>query len=266
MAEVWKDFEIDCTNYLNRKFGAYAKFTHLGEEDSTRPDILVETKTGKRFYIDAKHSPAQCGQFVLLPNIATTSFDYSPRNVNHLNAYAQIIMRHMNTDFDAFREAGTAGKDIILPNRASENVFSNWVIDTYSRKGAKFFITNNYTLLPIERFQAYFNITAKYRIKRSGSSAVGHTRHSMVRSYIHPTDYSIKAFRADGEKLFVTATRNIHNQRFILQGYEYMFSQRGAEYEIRKLSNTYNANVIFSIEKKPGVASMPDSEFIRSLK
>lgn len=265
MDEVWKDFEINCTNYLNSRFGAYAKFTHLGAEDSTHPDILVETNTGKSFYIDAKHSPAQCGQFVLLPNIATASFDYSPRNVNRLNAYAQVIMRHMNTDFDSFREAGTAGKDIILPDHANQNVFSNWVIDTYSRKGTKFFITNDYIILPIEHFQAYFNISAKYRIKRSGSSAVGHARHILVRSNVHPADYSIQSFRADGDKLFVTSAKNIHNQRFILDGYEYMFSQRGAEYEIRKLSNTYNANVIFSIEKKPDVVSISDAEFIHAL-
>lgn len=55
----WEGFEIQCTDYLNRRFGAYARFIHQGGADSTVPDILVETKGGKSFYIDAKHSPAQ---------------------------------------------------------------------------------------------------------------------------------------------------------------------------------------------------------------
>lgn len=54
----WMDFEIHCTDYLNDRFRAYAHFIHQGGADSTVPDILVETKHGNSFYMDAKHSPA----------------------------------------------------------------------------------------------------------------------------------------------------------------------------------------------------------------
>lgn len=264
MAELWKEFEIECTNYLNKKFGIYATFTHLGEEDSTHSDILVETNSGQSFFIDAKHSPAQCGQFVLLPNIETSSFDYSPRNVNKINSYARQIIEYMNSDFDSFREAGTSGKDIDIPN--STDIFSSWVIDIYANKGTRFFITNDFTLLPIEHFNSYFDITAKYRIKRSGSSAAGKSRHNLIKENISKSPFFINGYRKDGDKLFVSSSRNIHNSRFILGRYEYMFSQRGEEYEVRKLSNTYNANVIFSIEKKFGVRGLSDAEFISALK
>ena len=264
MPELWKEFEIDCTEYLNQKFGDYATFTHQGEEDSTRPDIYVETKSGKSFYIDVKHSPAQCGQFVLLPNIETSSFDYSSRNVNRMNTYAQKIIENMNSDFDAFRNAGATGKSINMTD--GEDTFSNWVIDIYRSKGVQFFITNDFTMLPIDRFKTYFNISAKYRIKRSGSGAVGHSRHALIKDSINASDYFIQSYRDDGDRLFVTASKNIHNQRFILGRYEYMFSKRGNEYEIRKLSNTYNANVIFSIERKPQVNGLSDEAFIAALK
>ena len=66
----WENFEIDCTNYLNKKFGKYAKFIHQGGADSTVPDILVKAQNGSSFYIDAKKSPAQCGLIVLLPDYA----------------------------------------------------------------------------------------------------------------------------------------------------------------------------------------------------
>lgn len=255
---IWEDFEIECTDYLNRRFGAYAHFMREGGSDSTVPDIFVETKNGDRFYIDAKHSPAQCGQFVLLPDIESGEFVYSPQNANRINTYARRIMEYMNADFDAFRDAGTAGKDIDIPDK--DEIFSNWVIETYREKGARYFITNDYTILPIERFKHYFEITAKYRIKRSGSSAVGKSRIRDVLSFIE-NNYSIEDYRIDGDKLFTISRHHLHNERFVLRAYEYMFSLRDAEYEIRKLSNTYNANVIFSIKKKPGVSGMSDAEF-----
>lgn len=261
---IWEEFEIQCTDFLNKRFGAYARFFHQGGADSTVPDILVKTNTGNSFYIDAKHSPAQCGQFVLLPNLETKTFEYSHLNVNRLNKYAEKIMNYMNADFDAFREAGTAGKDIDMPN--GSNIFSDWIIQTYKDKGAEFFITNNYTILPIERFRDYFEVSAKYRIKRSGSSNVGKSRLNPVMDYISSHDYIITDSRVVGDKLFVVSPQQLHNHRFILRGIEYMFSLRKDEYELRKLSNTYNANVIFSIKHKPSTPSMSETEFINYLK
>lgn len=259
---TWEAFEIECTDYLNDTFHDYADFTHHGGSDSTVPDIHVTTKSGVSFYIDAKHSPAQCGQFVLLPDIATNTFRYSSQNVNRINAYASKIMDYMNHHFDAFREAGTSGKDILMSGK--ENVFSNWIIQAYKDKGVRFFITNNHTILPIERFQQYFEVSAKYRIKRSGSNSVGKSHIPMVRDYINNMDYVIRNSRTDNDKFFVISPENLHNQRFILRGYEYMFSLRDSEYELRKLSNTYNANVIFSITQKSQMGLSKD-EFIKMI-
>ncbi len=200
------------------------------------------------FYIDAKHSPAQCGQFVLLPDLDSYTFKYSNQNVNRINKYAEMIMDYMNQDFDTFREAGTAGKDINMPN--GSNIFANWIIQTYQEKGVKFFITNNYTLLPIQQFSEYFEVFAKYRIKRSGSGNVGKNNIDSVMDYIISHDYIITDSHSTENKLFVSSSCNLHNNRFIFRGIEYMFSLRGDEYELRKLSNTYNANVIFSIKQK----------------
>ena len=261
---IWENFEIECTDYLNRKFSEYATFIHQGGVNSTVSDIFVKTKSEKQFYIDAKHSPAQCGQFVLLPDIETSSFEYSMQNVNKINDYAKMIMGHMNEFFDDFRKAGSAGKDIKMEN--DSKIFSDWIIQSYKEKGVKYFITNNFVILPIEYFSDYFNVTAKYRIKRSGSGNVGKDRIPSVLNHIAIIEYMISDKRIDGGKLFVKSPQNLHNKRFIYQQYEYMFSQRGAEFEVRKLSNTYNANVIFSItqiEKKYGLT---DAEFIEILK
>lgn len=260
----WKKFEIQCTNFLNKNFGNYAKFYHEGGSNSKIPDILVETKSGKSFFIEVKHSPAQCGQFVLIPNLKNNSFDYSSRNETACNQYAKLIIDYMNTDFDAFREAGTTGKDIDIPN--GSNIFANWIIQMYENKRVRFFITNDYTILPLHRFSEYFNISATYRIKRSGSSGISKTLSTSVINYIYSKCYTITNVRTENNKLFIKSPQPLNKQRFVYNENEFMFSLHGNEYEIRKLSNTYNANVIFSIEYKSNVLGISNAEFIDCLK
>ncbi len=261
---IWQDFELECTDYLNDAFGDYAAFYHEGGADSTVPDIRVKTNTNRVFYIDAKHCPAQCGQFVLLPNILTRTFEYSSLNANRINAHAIEIIEFMNRDFDEFRDAGTAGKDINMQN--GSQIFADWIIQAYKEKGARLFITNDFKIIDIDDFSEHFNVSAKYRIKRSGSSSVGRSRLSVISSLLKNEFRSISSTRIQGDKLFVTSSVNLHNTRFIYEGNEFMISARGSEYEIRKLSNTYNANVIFSIDLKNDKPGLSDSDFIGFLK
>ncbi len=255
----WEDFENQCNDYLNSQFGKFAEFLHMGGSDSTISDIKVKTKNKAEFFIETKHSPAQCGQFVLLPNLKTMSFDYSEKNITPLNSYSSEIIKFMNGDFEGFKEAETTGKQIEMSN--SEQVFANWIIETYKHKNVKFFITNGNTIIPLNKIHDYFDITAKYRVKRSGSSDVGKIRINSVMQYIG-NNYIVNGYFKEGDKLFVSSYYSLHNKRFILNGTEYMFSMRDDRYEIRKLSNTFNANVIFSISLKDGVKGLTNEEFI----
>ncbi len=92
MPTDWQNFELECTDYLRQRYGTYANFTHYGNADSTKPDILVNTQHGSDFYIEVKHCPAQCGQFVLLPDDDTQTYQYSPRNPTPQTAGANIII------------------------------------------------------------------------------------------------------------------------------------------------------------------------------
>ena len=261
----WSDFEIDCKNYLNNNFNKYARFELGGGSDSTSPDIKVTTLSGNVFYIEAKLCPAQCGQFVLLPDIESREFVYSKGNTSQINIFSRKIIEHMNKYFDQYKKAGTAGENIEFIN--SSETFYSWIIDNYKNNGVKFFITNNYTLIPIERFSEFFYVFAVYRVKRSGSSAVGKTNMNNIINHVktHDQNYVINNPRANNTKLFVESTKPIHNKRFHLLGFEYMFSHRKNEYEIRKLSNTFNANVIFSIDLKPYKNGITHDDFIDAL-
>lgn len=256
---VWEEFEINCTQYLNKNFGEFAKFTHLGSSNSTVADIKVETKNKTNFYIEAKHSPAQCGQFVLLPNLKEQKFEYSNKNVVPINEFSQKIINFMNGHFEKFKNAGTSGEKIEFPN--CSKIFAEWIVLYYKSKGVKFFITNNYTIFPIEKFLEFFDVSAIYRIKRSGSSPVGHAKINQIKTYI-TQNYATNEVKVVGGKIFVLSDAELHNKRFVLSGNEYMFSKRRNEYEVRKLSNTFNANVIFSISLKPNKQGISKSDFI----
>ena len=263
MDTVWERFELECTDYLNGKFSSYASFEHEGGTDSKRSDIKVVKNNGVSFYIDVKHCPAQCGQFVLLPNIATQTFIYSDGNNTPLNRAAQIIMEHMNKHFEEYKEAGTTGKDICFPN--DQHIFTEWIINAYKNKGVQFFITNNFTILELVDFKKHFNVEAKYRVKRSGSSDVGKARVNDIINHIKNKGYDLISHDIKGSKLFIRSDKNLHNTRFIYAGCEYMFSLRRDKYEVRKLSNTFNANVIFSITKKNAIG-IEDGDFINKIK
>lgn len=258
----WEKFEINSVNYLTRCFGMHARFEGKGRNDSTISDIEVFTQSGKHFFIEAKDCPAQCGQFVLLPNLSTRTFEYSRLNANRLNRYSEAIMQHMNNHFELYKEAGTAGRDVDIENGPA--IFAAWIVQAYKDKGAKFIITNNNVILPIDDFAHYFYVSAKYRIKRSGSSDVGKSNMHVIREYLMK-NYPVMSMRDDDGKLFITSNQHLHNDRFVINGTEYMISQRDQQYEIRKLSNTFNANVIFSIDLKPGVRGLSDKDFISFL-
>ena len=262
---LWEDFEIDCTNYLNKKFGRYAEFVHCGGSDSTSPDILVKTAENS-FYIDAKHSPAQCGQFVLFPDTKTRTFVYSKKNAAAKNKWLEKIIEYMNDNFAEFAAAGSTCRDVAVDD--GQKIFSSWISDFYKEKNVKFFITNNFILVPAEKISDYFEIKAKYRVKRSGSSSFGKNRVCCFSDFLGNNslhDYKITGVHADGNKLFVSSERNLHRLSFSDGKNEYMFSLRNGEYEVRKLSATYNANVIFSIELRSS-KGITDEEFINYIK
>lgn len=259
----WEKFEKDCTAYLRNTFGKYADFECCGGSDSSQSDIMVTTHSQKTFYIEAKRCPAQCGQFVLLPNDETKQFEYSNDNVNPINSYSTDIINHMNCLFDEYKDAGTAGKAIDFTDCSS--VFAAWIINAYKDKNVRFVITNNNIILPIEDFASFFNITAKYRVKRSGSSSVGKRKIPGVSQYLKD-EYQIQEIQSEGRKLFVTSTQELHREKFNFDGTEYMFSRYGKNYEIRKLSGTANANVIFRIQSQTNACGLKTQEFILALK
>jgi len=174
----------------------------------------------------------------------------------------------MNKSFDLYKEAGTRGVSIEFEN--SSEIFACWVKELYKSKSAEFFISNGFKLFRTDDIGYAFQFSAMYRTKRSGSNDVGYGRMRGVCNYLEKRFPSLDVYDVR-EKLFARTDAEMHNRRFVLDGTEYMFSKRGDAYEIRRLSNTFNANVIFSIQEKPVNTEngkrtpVSDSEFISRL-
>ena len=261
---LWQDFERDCLKYLYENFNEYASFEAIGGSDSTVSDIKVNTFNNKEFFIEVKHSPAQCGQFVLIPDETNNKFIFSSKNVSKLTSTTQTIIDYMNDNFLKFKNAGTKGLMIAFPS--SDKIFSKWIIEYYKSKNTKYIISNNYTIFPIDQFNDFFDIKCTYRVKKSGSSSVGMSSKDSITEYINKLKLPNYKSSFNNGHLIIFTSKNIKNQRFVYNNRTYMFSDKSGCFEIRRLSNTNNANVIFEINLKQNNKGLSIKDFIKILK
>lgn len=242
-------FEIECCNYLNKVYSSTSLyFDREGGMDSTKSDITVNKNDTLLFYMEAKEATAQSGQFVLIPDESSKSFIFSSKNHSEQNEMTDLIISYMNSDFDRFNNAGTAGEKLFI----NSTIFSNWIIKHYQDKNVKYVISKgkDYVIFPIEEFGSYFNIEANFRIKKSGSGEPAKCNHPDVKKIINQS-YPSAQFTTKDKKIFAHIDTPINTTRFIMGKYTYYLSAKTSNlFEIRRLSNTYNMNVIFSIQLK----------------
>lgn len=242
-------FETSCYQYLCNTYGsADTIFTHKGKHDANVPDIEVSLSNGANYYIEAKMKDAQCGQFVLQPDYKTQTFIYTAKSKE--NSYTDKIKTHMNKYYNRYVNAGTSGEDIILDT----SIFYRWVKEYYTSKNVKFFITQSldYIIFPVNEFDKYFDISACYRCKRSGSSHPSKNNLAELTALLDGlhVDYSLQIGNSKNNA-YVTMDYNMHKKYLQGPSYEYFFKlDTGNRYIVTRCSNTWNSNVIFQIKLK----------------
>lgn len=247
----WLRHEEECCEYLERKYSSErVVFCMQGGSDSGKSDIAVCIGEDFAFYVEAKMPTSQCGQFVLFPDEINARFLYSPHNRSPRGAAADAIISEMNRNFDKFKIPST--KELGL-DRA---LYVNWIIEHYSSSGVKYFMTksDDVVIFPIEKFGDYFDVTAVYRVKKSGSSNPGLRYVAMVERLLEERGVRYENLRFEGKKLFVDIFGEASEFKISCDGVEFFFRKgQGDGYAVTKLSKTNNANVIFSISLKRGV-------------
>lgn len=245
------NFELESLDYLINNYGNNEiKFIHHNTADSTGSDIEVIKNGNSIFFIEVKDTSAQSGQFVLLPNDVTRSFEFSPRNRSVPNEMTRIMIEYMNADYERFNDADTAGEELYI----DPNIFTKWIIGHYKSKNVKYVISKriNMVICPIDKFGEYFSVSAKFRIKKSGSSEPSSKYVYSVIATLQ-NDYGLTDVYQYAvnkkKKLFVNAPIHLSKVRFELGNYTYYLSpqEKSNYFEVRQLSNTRNKNVIFSI-------------------
>lgn len=249
-----EQFELESLEYLRKNFGKEGiVFVHHDTADSTGSDIEVIINGHSEFFIEAKDTAAQSGQFVLLPDDTSRTFIFSPRNKSLPNEMTQLMIEYMNDDYDRFNAAGTAGEMLYI----DPDIFTQWIIGHYRAKNVKYVISkrNRMLICPIEKFGDYFEVSANFRIKKSGSKEPSgkyvNDVIAVLKNQFNITD-AYKQTVNGKKKLFVNAPVSLSKVRFELHNYTYYLSPQAeaGHFEIKQLSNTRNKNVIFSINVK----------------
>lgn len=101
----------------------------------------------------------------------------------------------------------------------------------------------------MDKFSEYFSVSAKYRVKKSGSSSPSAKFVEEVQILLDSSGTTGKVSH-NGKKMFVETSENLNKKRFIGKENTFMMSVTEEGTVVRKLSNTANANVIFSIKSK----------------
>ncbi|MDD4298901.1 MAG: hypothetical protein PHS98_04680 [Bacilli bacterium] len=240
----WEKFEQQCCDYLNKYYGSQKiRFQLCGKSNANDPDILVIKNNVNIFNMEVKMPNAQSGQFVV-KNIDAV-FVFSEANKSDA-AEAEAIIEHMNENYELYENVSTSS----IPIEMEQNEFAAWIINHYLSKNEKYLITHNsknFIILPIEKYQNYFNIEANYRIKKSGSSDVSKKNINEIEEYFSGLGEDCD-FTYNGEKFYLNKPQMVLHEEIHVGKYDYSVrevSEAGSY--IRRLGNTKNANVIFNI-------------------
>ena len=113
--------------------------------------------------------------------------------------------------------------------------------------GKNILTSDNFIIFPIQHFHKYFDVSAKYRVKKSGSNSPSKNSLIEIEDILKRNNLHYSNLHFNSTKLFVQIPER--SEKFQMNGinYDYQFNpQNDGYFEIRRLSNTKNANVIHS--------------------
>lgn len=244
----WEVLEIKCGEHLRNIYGNNGlQFKVAGGYNSNTSDIQVIKDKKCCLAIECKSSNAQSGQFVLFVDEANKKFIYSPKNKTPYDDAVKLVLSEMDSKFNDC--CVSSAKDLPISNE----VIVNWVKNHYlNTKQSKYGITesnNEFIIFPISKMDEYFDFTAQYRVKKSGSSRPSKRNVAEISVLLESLDSNAHIEFVNRDCF---ATFNYHQDEFVLSGekYRYKFSKESDRYKIRRLSNTCNANFIVTINLK----------------
>ncbi|MCU5068334.1 PDDEXK family nuclease [Bacillus pacificus] len=271
----WELFEVESCNYLNTLYGGSSiTFQVDGGKNSSSSDIKVFNRDKYLFSIEAKYSPSQSGQFVLVEN--DNLYSLSPVSKFENNEYTQAIIDYLNENKGYYSPKGQKAIEISIDKK----VLAQWITEHYQRKDSHFVITSTKlydykALLPINVIKDFFEVSAVVRRKKSGTADVAQykieTSINELKEYLKQHSLAVTEVVPQGKKTLIKLNRKVDlkkSDRYFGECYFLSPNSKGEGYYIKQRSKTNNLNVIFSLvytgpEKNSGIELL--RKFINSL-
>ena len=249
----WENFERDISDYVNDLLRNYdITVRKLGSSDSTIPDIeIVLNKSNKKFFIETKMPLSQTSQFVV--EIKNGQFIYGSKNKFKSNKFSEEIIELLNNDFDFYKNVTQTGMVVPVP----ETIAVGWIASNMENKNVKFIISidssNNKKIIPLNEFDAFFNIKTILRRKKSGSQSIPKRFYDDFKRQIENRFTKYKIF-SENNKLFISIPEDLSKKECYIEsnllndGKKYFLSQKDKNiYEVKLTSATNNPNIIFEL-------------------
>ncbi|WP_306010525.1 hypothetical protein [Bacillus sp. MMSF_3328] len=250
---AWEEFELEACEYLNNEIvNSTIEFRQTGGKNSLTSDIKVFKNNINLFSIEAKLSPSQSGQFVILEDNGVYFLSDAGR---FSNKYTQAIIDHLNANNNEYSPQGQKATNI----KIDENLMVDWVIEHYKNKDSHFVITSTElggykAIFPIEDIKKYFHVTAVVRRKRSGTRSVPRSKMEDCVQELHAHARNLGLTVTDfkkGDKPFVAFSENLEiDKKGRYFGKQYYLSPEDGGYNVKVRASTNNINVIFSLHYK----------------
>ncbi len=258
----WKQFEANVFHALKNLETPSLQFQEGGSCDSTIPDIKVYKNNCFSQSLECKFSQSQGAQFVVLWE--DNNFKYSPLNRNPETPETKKIITLMNNSKEYFSKIFDPSENDSVAFDIAEEISTNHFINYYSSKKTSYIISSNYLdhdfkIIPLNKIGKNFILNAVYRIKRSGSRALPRRDYSIAKiKFKEKYNQEISDFN---NIIFMNPLSR--KECYFGDNREYFLSlNEDNSYRVRKLSNTYNANVIFTLSLK---TNTPDSISMETL-
>lgn len=243
-------FEQNATAFLEGIFNDYS-FKNTGSSNSTTPDIKVYTKENIHlFNIEAKYSPSQAGQIVIIDN--NGHFEFSPKSKNPKVTSTDILIKHINSSYDKYTHVSQSS----IPIDINNDILYNFIEEQYKIKSNQWIIASknksvltNRTvcLIPTQELRQNFDISAVLRRKKSGTSEVPKNFREEAKIIIRSLCEK-PIFEEQDKKIYLHGDIGLHPLELPANLY---LSKKGTnKYEIRKRSSTNNANIMLSLKLK----------------
>lgn len=270
MTAMWEKFENEIFLEFKKKYSNNnTKFELLGVSDSTQSDILVIKKDEPEFYMEIKSSIAQAAQFALNQNSEKKWYFSDLNKTTSTNNSEEIIGFINKSDFGAIT---TSGISIGIDQKTQ----FDWIKDFYEERCVEFVVTsynNELVIMPLENIHIYFNVSVIVRKKGSGSAELSNPVWRKIKN--HPVFNGVRENNVINGKRYLTfdsLPESLNNNKTIFAD---MFDDEIIRFQleiisdrkvyIRKLSNTSNPTVIFTLTSKRSQISEDMAYFIERI-